>query len=101
MKYQYKEETFDIKVCEGDWGKHEGWFHVENDQPYNFGYSFSFDEMKKTIRKKYDEYHSVVPKDEEGWLKLFESCIIVDGYEDWHVDKKLALRLLKSYKETQ
>jgi len=102
MKYKYKEKVFEIKFCDGNttnWGDHLGMLHVENDQPYNFGYTNSVEEMKERIAKVYDEYHNTIPKNEAGWLAMFQACVIQDGYEDWHIDKELAMRLLKLYKE--
>ena len=97
FEYRYKGNIFMIEVCVGDWGKYAGWFHVINDQPFDFGYTQTLDEMKKVIRTKYDKYMNNIPKNEEEWVKLVESCIIIDGYEDWHVDKRLAMRTLNLY----
>jgi hypothetical protein len=99
MVYKYKGNSFIIKWCDGDWGEYTGMFHVENDQPYNFGFTKSVEEMKFTIIRKYEQYHSKIPKTKEEWLDMFSSCIIRDGYEDYHVDEDLAIRLLELYKK--
>lgn len=99
MIYKYKGKEFDIRCCcDGDWDEHVGFFRVEQDQPYNFGYTKTYEEMKNRIKIIYDEYMEKIPKDESGWLCLFEECVIQDCYEDWHIDKQLAIRLLELYK---
>jgi hypothetical protein len=99
MVYKYKGKSFIIKWCDADWGEHTGMFRVENDQPYEFGYAKSVDEMKEIIAEKYQDYHSKIPVNRAGWIALFSSCIIRDGYEDYHVDEDLAIRVLKLYKK--
>jgi hypothetical protein len=98
MIYKYDGKDFYIKINEEEGFPNFGKFHVVNSQPYSFNDTNSFEEMKKEIKTKYDQYHSKIPKDKAGWIDLFSSCIIRDGYEDWYIDEDLAMRVLELYK---
>lgn len=102
MKYKYKNDEFEIEVCTKENGYENGQiglFHVISFKPYNIDYAKSYEEIIEKIREGYDKYHSIVPDTKKGWIDLFTSCVIQTGYEDWHIDEDLAMRLLKLYKE--
>lgn len=88
-----------IKFASGDgWSDMKDKFFAEAD--FNFGkmiYNKDIDIVRRDVKVKINEWIKSYPINDEGWVKLIESCVIQDGYEDWHIDPILAMTVLKKY----
>ncbi len=76
-------------------------FEVSCDGPLRArpGYYKTIDEARKACREATEAFLCSVPQTADEWVDAIEDCVVWDGYEDMHIDKKAVMIVLEKYKK--
>jgi hypothetical protein len=97
-KGTYKGFDYEIRFASGkDWGDWKDKFFVKADFPFSNVATKSIQSLRESIKKEINEWIDYQPKNDDDWVSLVSECVIQTGYEDWHVDEKLAMNVLERY----
>ena len=98
--FTYKGFTFEIDLAIGtDWGSMLNKFYVEKGHAFEIKEEETLVQLKKNITKEVDKWAATIPKTEEAWIDLLSDCMVWTGYEDCHIDKLKAMKVLEKYKQ--
>ena len=100
--FSYKNINGVIRFASGkDWGSMKNKFYFDGAAPFCAGIldHKEIDVLEKRLKEEYDKWESKNPKTDDDWVDLVSSCVIQDGYEDWHVDKNLLMQVLEKYRK--
>ena len=101
-KGTYKGFDYEIRFASGkDWGDWKDKFFIKADFPFTKLEDKDIESLRESIKKDINEWIGHQPKNDEDWVSLFSDCVIQDGYEDWHVDEKLAMHVLNRYAKSK
>jgi hypothetical protein len=94
----YKGFDYEIRFASGgDWGDWKDNFFVKADFPFSNVTNKNIQSLRTSIKEEINEWIGYQPKNNDEWVNLVSECVIQDGYEDWHVDEKLAMNVLERY----
>jgi len=94
----YKGFDYEIKFASGEgWGDWKDKFFIKADFPFSKLEDKDIKSLRESIKKEINEWIGHQPKNNDEWVSLVSECVIQDGYEDWHVDEKLAMNVLERY----
>ena len=97
-EYSYKGFPIEINFATGnDLGDYNNKFYVKNSLPFHILANKNIEELEADIKNGFDQWLSTQPKTDRDWVELITSCIIQDGYEDWHVDECRVINIMNRY----
>ena len=97
---KHKGHEYEVHFCDPsqDWGDAKGLFGIKSAAGDTGKYYPTYKEAQHAAKSKIDEIVADVPQGLEQWVEAIENCMVWTGYEDCHIDKDMALDVLKKAK---
>jgi hypothetical protein len=96
MKKEYKGHKYEIKYCDpnDDWSTSAGMFYIDmviaEDRYFD-----TYKGAEIAANRMIDDFIDSIPTTESEWIDAVSRCVVRNGYECFHVDKDVALDLLR------